>query len=111
VYRALRTVSWVSLKAGWKYKVALRLAKDPRFEQFPATARMLRRRLYHEYGQKQWRCFIVATCDKNWEDAFEDSGSSVHVCQWLPIHCRENARSFWGSEIILQCGVSIDLKV
>jgi U3 small nucleolar RNA-associated protein 24 len=26
-------------KLGGKYKVALRLAKDPRFEEFPATAK------------------------------------------------------------------------
>ncbi|GBG27273.1 rRNA-processing protein FCF1-like [Hondaea fermentalgiana] len=52
-------------KLGEKYRVALRLAKDPRFLRMPG---------YLEKGHyadddivrmvKQHRCFIVATCDK-----------------------------------------------
>ena len=53
-------------KLGQKYRVALRLAKDPRFLRMPG---------YLEKGHyadddivltvKQHRCFIVATCDKD----------------------------------------------
>lgn len=53
-------------KLGPKYRVALRLAKDPRFLRMPG---------YLEKGHyadddiimtvKQHRCFIVATCDKD----------------------------------------------
>ena len=53
-------------KLGSKYRVALRMAKDPRF---------LRMKGYVERGNyadddlvmmvKQHRCFIVATCDKD----------------------------------------------
>jgi U3 small nucleolar RNA-associated protein 24 len=52
-------------KLGQKYKIALKLAKDPRFERIPCSNckgcyaddcifRMV----------QNWRCFIVATCDK-----------------------------------------------
>jgi U3 small nucleolar RNA-associated protein 24 len=51
-------------KLGGKYKIALRLAKDPRFERIPCNCTK-------HYADdclvnmvKQWRCFIVATCDK-----------------------------------------------
>lgn len=52
-------------KLGTKYRLALRLAKDPRFERLPCT---------HEgtYADdcllqrvQQHRCYIVATCDKD----------------------------------------------
>ena len=52
-------------KLGRKYRLALRLAKDPRFERLPCT---------HEgtYADdclfqrcQQHRCYIVATCDKD----------------------------------------------
>ena len=52
-------------KLGSKYRLALRLAKDPRFERLPCT---------HEgnYADdcllqrcQQHRCYIVATCDKD----------------------------------------------
>ena len=53
-------------KLGEKYRVALRLAKDPRFVRMPG---------YIEKGTyadddivmmaKQHRCFIIATCDKD----------------------------------------------
>jgi U3 small nucleolar RNA-associated protein 24 len=51
-------------KLGGKYRIALRLAKDPRFERIPCHCK-------GNYADdclvnmaKQWRCFIVATCDK-----------------------------------------------
>jgi U3 small nucleolar RNA-associated protein 24 len=52
-------------KLGSKYRLALRLAKDPRFERLPCT---------HDgtYADdcllqrcQQHRCYIVATCDKD----------------------------------------------
>ncbi|OQR97831.1 rRNA-processing protein FCF1 [Thraustotheca clavata] len=51
-------------KLGHKYRVALRLAKDPRFERLPCTHKgnyaddcILQR-------VQQSRCYIVATCDR-----------------------------------------------
>ena len=51
-------------KLGGKYKIALRLAKDPRFERIPCNCKK-------HYADDclvnmvtQHRCFIVATCDK-----------------------------------------------
>jgi U3 small nucleolar RNA-associated protein 24 len=51
-------------KLGGKYRLALRLAKDPRFERLPCTHSgtyaddcLLQRCQQH-------RCYIVATCDK-----------------------------------------------
>ncbi|OEU21224.1 rRNA-processing protein-like protein FCF1 [Fragilariopsis cylindrus CCMP1102] len=52
-------------KLGGKYKIALRLAKDPRFERVPCNCA---KKGYADdcltNMAKQWRCFIVATCDK-----------------------------------------------
>jgi len=52
-------------KLGGKYRIALRLAKDPRFERLPCTHAgtyaddcLLQRCQQH-------RCYIVATCDKD----------------------------------------------
>ncbi|OQR87676.1 rRNA-processing protein FCF1 [Achlya hypogyna] len=51
-------------KLGHKYRVALRLAKDPRFERLPCTHKgnyaddCLMTRI------QQSRCYIVATCDR-----------------------------------------------
>ncbi|EQC31008.1 rRNA-processing protein FCF1 [Saprolegnia diclina VS20] len=51
-------------KLGHKYRVALRLAKDPRFERLPCTHKgnyaddCLMQRI------QQSRCYIVATCDR-----------------------------------------------
>jgi U3 small nucleolar RNA-associated protein 24 len=52
-------------KLGGKYRLALRLAKDPRFERLPCTHSgtyaddcLLQR-------CKQHRCYIVATCDRD----------------------------------------------
>ncbi|KAF4321321.1 hypothetical protein BBO99_00001502 [Phytophthora kernoviae] len=51
-------------KLGQKYRVALRLAKDPRFERLPCTHKgtyaddcLLQR-------VQQHRCYVVATCDR-----------------------------------------------
>lgn len=51
-------------KLGHKYRVALRLAKDPRFERLPCTHKgtyaddcLLQR-------VQQHRCYLVATCDR-----------------------------------------------
>jgi rRNA-processing protein FCF1 len=52
-------------KLGSKYRLALRLAKDPRFERLPCTHSgtyaddcLLQRCVQH-------RCYIVATCDRD----------------------------------------------
>jgi len=51
-------------KLGSKYRIALSLAKDPRFERIPCNCK-------GSYADDclvnmctQWKCFIVATCDK-----------------------------------------------
>ena len=52
-------------KLGGKYKIALRLAKDSRFERIPCGCT---KGIYADdclvNMVQQWRCFIVATCDK-----------------------------------------------
>jgi rRNA-processing protein FCF1 len=51
-------------KLGGKYKIALRLAKDPRFERIPCSCKGCYADDCLTNMVKQWRCFIVATCDK-----------------------------------------------
>ena len=51
-------------KLGAKYKIALRLAKDPRFERIPCNCKGCYADDCLVQMAKQWRCFIVATCDK-----------------------------------------------
>jgi len=51
-------------KLGSKYKIALRLAKDPRFERIPCNCKGCYADDCITQMVKQWRCFIVATCDK-----------------------------------------------
>mmetsp|Transcript_30088 Transcript_30088/g.46130 ORF Transcript_30088/g.46130 Transcript_30088/m.46130 type:complete len:197 (+) Transcript_30088:194-784(+) len=51
-------------KLGGKYKIALRLAKDPRFERIPCDCKGCYADDCITQMAKQWRCFIVATCDK-----------------------------------------------
>lgn len=51
-------------KLGGKYKIALRLAKDPRFERVPCSCKGCYADDCLTNMAKQWRCFIVATCDK-----------------------------------------------
>ncbi len=51
-------------KLGGKYKIALRLAKDPRFERIPCNCKGCYADDCLTNMVKQWRCFIVATCDK-----------------------------------------------
>lgn len=51
-------------KLGGKYKIALRLAKDPRFERIPCSCKGNYADDCITQMAKQWRCFIVATCDK-----------------------------------------------
>ena len=51
-------------KLGAKYKIALRLAKDPRFERVPCNCRGCYADDCITEMAKQHRCFIVATCDK-----------------------------------------------
>ena len=52
-------------KLGSKYRIALQLAKDPRMERIPCVGC---KGCYADdclvNKVKQWRCFIVATCDK-----------------------------------------------
>uniref|UniRef100_A0A6V2J445 PIN domain-containing protein n=1 Tax=Ditylum brightwellii TaxID=49249 RepID=A0A6V2J445_9STRA len=51
-------------KLGHKYRVALRLAKDERFERIPCQCKGCYADDCLVNMAKQWRCFIVATCDK-----------------------------------------------
>lgn len=51
-------------KLGGKYKLALRLAKDPRFERIPCQCKGCYADDCLVQMATQWRCFIVATCDK-----------------------------------------------
>lgn len=51
-------------KLGGKYKIALRLAKDPRFERIPCSCKGCYADDCLTQMATQWRCFIVATCDK-----------------------------------------------
>jgi U3 small nucleolar RNA-associated protein 24 len=51
-------------KLGSKYKIALQLAKDPRFERIPCSCKGCYADDCITQMAKQWRCFIVATCDK-----------------------------------------------
>jgi U3 small nucleolar RNA-associated protein 24 len=51
-------------KLGSKYKIALQLAKDPRFERIPCNCKGCYADDCIINKAKQWRCFIVATCDK-----------------------------------------------
>lgn len=50
-------------KLGAKYRVALRMAKDPRFERVPCTCKGVYADDCLVQMATQWRCFIVATCD------------------------------------------------
>ena len=52
-------------KLGKRYRVALRLAKDPRFERIPCNCKGCYADDCLVNMVKQWRCFIVATCDKD----------------------------------------------
>jgi len=51
-------------KLGSKYRIALRLAKDTRFERIPCSCKGCYADDCITQMAKQWRCFIVATCDK-----------------------------------------------
>ncbi len=51
-------------KLGSRYGVALRLAKDPRFERVPCGCRGCYADDCLVNMVTNWRCFIVATCDK-----------------------------------------------
>ena len=51
-------------KLGSKYKVALRMAQDPRFERIPCNCKGCYADDCLVKMVDQWRCFIVATCDK-----------------------------------------------
>ncbi|KAL3781682.1 hypothetical protein ACHAW5_010963 [Stephanodiscus triporus] len=51
-------------RLGSKYRVALRLAQDPRFERIPCGCRGCYADDCLVKMVSNWRCFIVATCDK-----------------------------------------------
>jgi len=51
-------------KLGGKYKIALRLAKDPRFERVSCDCKGCYADDCIVNMVKQWKCYIVATCDK-----------------------------------------------
>mmetsp|Transcript_29556 Transcript_29556/g.59355 ORF Transcript_29556/g.59355 Transcript_29556/m.59355 type:complete len:198 (+) Transcript_29556:26-619(+) len=52
-------------KLGSKYRVALRLAKDPRFQRLPCTHKGTYADDCLLHRAQQHRCYIVATCDKD----------------------------------------------
>ncbi len=51
-------------KLGTKYRLALSLAKDPRFERIPCNCKGCYADDCLVNMAKSWKCFIVATCDK-----------------------------------------------
>jgi len=52
-------------KLGTKYRVALRIAKDPRFERYPCSHKGTYADDCIVNRVKAHRCYIVATCDKD----------------------------------------------
>lgn len=52
-------------KLGQKYRVALRIAKDPRFEQLPCTHKGTYADDCIVERVTQHKCYIVATCDRD----------------------------------------------
>lgn len=52
-------------KLGTKYRLALRLAKDPRFERLPCTHKGTYADDCLVQRCQQHRCYIVATCDRD----------------------------------------------
>jgi U3 small nucleolar RNA-associated protein 24 len=52
-------------KLGQKYRVALRIAKDPRFERLPCTHKGIYADDCICERIQQARCYIVATCDRD----------------------------------------------
>jgi len=52
-------------KLGQKYRVALRFAKDPRFERLPCTHKGTYADDCIVQRVTQHKCYIVATCDKD----------------------------------------------
>jgi len=51
-------------KLGSKYKIALQIAKDPRFERIPCGCSGCYADDCLVSMAKKWRCFMVATCDR-----------------------------------------------
>ncbi|KAG1330361.1 putative rRNA-processing protein FCF1 [Cocos nucifera] len=52
-------------KLGQKYRVALRIAKDPRFERLPCTHKGTYADDCIVERVTQHKCYIVATCDRD----------------------------------------------
>jgi len=52
-------------KLGQKYRVALRIAKDPRFERLPCTHKGVYADDCIVERCQQARCYIIATCDRD----------------------------------------------
>lgn len=52
-------------KLGQKYRVALRIAKDPRFERLPCTHQGIYADDCIVHRVQQHKCYIVATCDRD----------------------------------------------
>lgn len=52
-------------KLGTKYRIALRLAKDPRFERLPCTHKGTYADDCIVTRVSQHKCYVVATCDKD----------------------------------------------
>lgn len=68
-------------KLGGKYKIALRLAKDPRFQRIPCNCK-------GNYADdcltnmvKQWKCYIVATCDKELRGRIRKIPGTLEIIQ------------------------------
>lgn len=121
-------------KLGGKYKIALRLAKDPRFERIPCNCKGCYADDCITNMVKQWRCFIVATCDKELRGRIRKipgvpcmyiSGYKytveVRKCSWSggvsAFECTKltmynfdtaNAGSIWGSTLAVKSGSLVD---
>ena len=52
-------------KLGHRYRLALKLTKDPRFERLTCNHKGTYADDCIVDRVKQWRCFIVGTCDKD----------------------------------------------
>jgi U3 small nucleolar RNA-associated protein 24 len=67
-------------KLGTKYRLALRLAKDPRFERLPCShpGTYADDCLLHRC--QQHRCYIVATCDKDLKRKIRKVQENAHSC-------------------------------
>ncbi|KAK4746426.1 hypothetical protein SAY87_012738 [Trapa incisa] len=78
-------------KLGDKYRVALRIAKDPRFERLPCVHKGTYADDCLVERGTQHRCYIVATCDRDLKRNSQDPWSANHVYHTAQIFNREIA--------------------